>query len=172
MTNPSKRILLVYWLPVVAMLGVIGVESTNLLSSTETGGVLLAVANWFSNLFRGHGVDIEAFEKIHGLLRKAGHLTGYGILCALSFRAVRGTARARGKVEDCDWRWFFQSAWIGYALLITVLVASADEMHQAMLNSRTGSFFDVLIDGTGALLALALLYLGARRAWLRRSRTT
>jgi hypothetical protein len=66
----SKRTLLVFWLPVLLMLAVIGIESY-LLSAAETGGVLLRLANWISNVFRGHGVDRASFEKIHGLLRKA-----------------------------------------------------------------------------------------------------
>lgn len=151
------------------MLAVIGIESF-LLSSAETGSVLLRFANWISNVFRGHGVDRASFEKIHGLLRKAGHVIGYGMLCALSFRALRATARARLSRMESGWNWFWQSAWVGYALLITIFVAAADELHQTMLRSRTGSFQDVLIDASGALLALFLIYVSARRTLVRQSR--
>ena len=53
---------------------------------------------------------------------------------------------------------------LGYAVggiffLYATLVASLDEWHQSYLPSRTGTWHDVVLDSTAALIAQILLYI-------------
>lgn len=46
-----------------------------------------------------------------------------------------------------------------FTLLFNFLYASTDEIHQLFINGRNGSFLDVLLDTTGALTAISLVFL-------------
>jgi len=52
--------------------------------------------------------------------------------------------------------WRFE--WAVIAVLMTIVIASADEIHQTFLDSRTGRWQDVAIDTSGALLMQVLIY--------------
>ena len=69
----------------------------------------------------------------------------------LLFRGVRA-GRA-------GWRW----AWGTAALLIAAGYSVTDEFHQSFLASRTASGYDSLLDTTGALAALLVLWRWFRR---------
>ena len=77
-------------------------------------------------------------EAMHGLVRKAAHLTEYAILAGLWIGALT-PPRPR------TW-----AAWRAWA--ITVGWAVVDESFQTMTPSRTGSAWDVALDAGGALL--------------------
>lgn len=78
-------------------------------------------------------------------MSKLGHLVIFGIL---AFFIVLAAGRRR----------------YGYliAFIVVVAYASLDEFHQAFTPGRDPSPVDVIIDGTGALLALALSYVTFR----------
>lgn len=83
------------------------------------------------------------------LLKKGGHATAYGVLAWLYLRALRGSS-ARDRARPL-------------AALLAAAYALTDELHQAFVPGRHPSPVDVLIDGAGALLAMAL-----ERWWARR----
>jgi VanZ family protein len=83
------------------------------------------------------GLSPEFLSAIHFLIRKAAHLSEYGVLAVLWRRATGRT-------------------WI--ALALSVLTASVDECRQLFTPGREGSAYDVLLDGTGAAMALAFMY--------------
>jgi VanZ family protein len=89
-------------------------------------------------------------------VRKCAHVTEYAILALLVYWAFRMSPEmpARRKVFWC--------------LIVVVLYAASDEIHQRFVPTREGSAIDVLIDTSGAVAALVLLWLLAR--W--RSRRT
>lgn len=66
-------------------------------------------------------------------LRKLAHLGEYAVLALLLARA--GVARAQ-------------------AFAFCVLYAASDEWHQSFVPGRAGAFWDVVIDGAGALTGL------------------
>lgn len=74
---------------------------------------------------------------------------GYFILSVLLFRSWRAT------FPRLSTRWCLQ--WAALAFLSTALVASLDEWHQSFLPSRTGTFRDVVLDSSAALVAQVLL---------------
>jgi VanZ family protein len=137
------------WIPALVWLGFIAIESTSALSADNTGKVLYPLLHFLL------GLDPFRFLTWHFVLRKTGHVIGYGILSILLFRAWRATISVR-----CNPRWSI--VWARTAFSMTVLVASLDEWHQTFLPSRTGTIRDVLLDSTAALAAQILLPL-----WLR-----
>lgn len=134
------------WIPAAAWLGIICIESTDLLSSAHTGSILYSALTY---LF-GHINPLE-FVTWHHLLRKAGHVTGYAILSWLLFRAWRATLPMPNAPA-------WSLAWARVAFLMTALVATLDEWHQMFIPSRTGNLRDVLLDSTAALGAQVLIW--------------
>lgn len=136
------------WIALILWLIVIAIESTTYLSSQHTGHFLYPLVHF---LF---GIDEATFEPYHALLRKSGHVFGYGLLSILLFRAWRETLPSTTGV-----RWTFR--WAGIAMIGTALVASLDEWHQSYLPMRTGTVHDIVLDscaGIAAQLAIFLVY--------------
>jgi VanZ family protein len=111
------------WLPVVVWSAVILMTSNDQFSSAHTGG-------WLREVFP----SLPEFVNI--AFRKLMHLTGYGILGALAYRASRT---------------------IPVALAVVLLVACTDEWHQSLYASRGASPWDVLLDIVGAAIAIGLM---------------
>lgn len=82
------------------------------------------------------GFSPEFLGAVHFLIRKTAHLSEYGVLAVL-------------------WRRAAGRSWV--ALALAVLTASVDEFRQLFAPGREGSVYDVLLDGTGAAAALALV---------------
>ena len=121
----------------------IAIESTNYLSSVNTGRILYPILHF---LF---GLDWPRFKIWHHYIRKTGHVVGYFILSVLWFRAWRATLRSP------SW-WTLR--WAAIAFFLSVLVASLDEWHQSFLPSRTGKFSDVVLDSSAAAAAQILIF--------------
>ena len=130
-----------YWLPPTVWTVLILLASSDLFSAAHTGLVLQKI---LAAIF-GTTIGPETFEEIHFFTRKIAHLTEYGILGALLFRALRA---GRGR-----WSW----RWAATAVVIAACVASMDEWHQTFVPSRTGSPLDVMIDTIGATAAQLLI---------------
>ncbi len=93
--------------------------------------------------------------------RKCAHITEYAILTLLVWRALRKPVRQ----DSRPWHWPDATR----TALVVVLYAASDEFHQRFVPSREGAVRDVLIDSSGALLALLVLWgLGG---WQRRRQT-
>jgi VanZ family protein len=128
-------------------MAVIAWFSTATWSAENTGGILVTIARTFLP-----GLSPRDLVALHYFARKLAHLTVYGILAALWWRALVRERRAT------------PSAAVWIALAVSLVWASLDEIHQVFAPSRTGSVVDVAIDGTGAALALALIRHGAGAA--------
>ena len=90
---------------------------------------------------------MPADQDDHGTLyvisRKLAHFAGYALLAALWWRALLT------KVDH--------HRALGLALLIAVLYAGTDELHQTFVSGRSGRALDVGIDAAGALTAVCLI---------------
>ena len=139
------------WIAAILWLIVIAIESSKYLSAANTGRFLFPLLHY---LF---GLSAEQFEPWHLLLRKGGHVFGYGLLSILFFRAWRETLPALGNPK-----WTIR--WANISVLGTALVASLDEWHQSFLPSRTGTPRDVLLDSCAAIAAQILVFFWIR--WL------
>jgi len=93
-------------------------------------------AGWLERLF-----GMSTPQAVNVLMRKSGHVLAYAVLALLAWRAHRTYV---------------------VAMLVALAVSIVDETTQAMTITREGSPFDVLLDTSGAALALLVL------AWLRR----
>lgn len=139
------------WLPAIAWIGVIAIESTGLLGSSNTASLLFPLLRWLAP-----HMPLEQMQEVHHILRKTGHVVGYGLLSWLCFRAWRATLTS-GRPPDWNWRW------AALALAMTATVASLDELHQYFTPGRTGLFCDVVLDTSAGLLVQLILFLLLRR---------
>ncbi len=127
---------------------VFAVESTAYFGADRTSAPLQRVAE----AIFGYGIGVH-WALIHHLIRKTGHFMGYGIFSLVCFRAFWiASHRVATRLAR-------QLRAHGLAILMTFLVASADEFHQRFLPNRTGQFSDVLLDTCGAALLSLLLFL-------------
>ncbi len=83
-------------------------------------------------------------------LRKSAHFTEYFLFCMLIYRGARG-----GRT---GWRW----TWGLAAFSVAAGYSALDEIHQAFVASRHASPYDSMIDSTGALFAITVLWLWFR----------
>jgi VanZ family protein len=130
-----------YWLPPIAWAIVILLASTDLFSSSNTSGVLQRIA---VTIF-GHQLAPATAAMLNFLMRKTAHLTEYGILSALMFRALRGEKRS------------WNPRWAIGAIVFAAAIASIDEIHQSFVPSRTGTWHDALLDTAGAAIAQIII---------------
>ncbi|MFN2507668.1 MAG: VanZ family protein [Chthoniobacterales bacterium] len=131
-----------YWLPAIAWMLLILFASTDLLSVERTSRFIAPLLRWLNPDISG-----ATIAAVQLLVRKAAHVTEYGILAALLWRAL---AHASAKTSS-------RAPLI--AFLAAVAYAVLDEFHQSFTTSRTGSPVDVIIDATGALAGLALYWM-------------
>lgn len=87
------------------------------------------------------------WEILHHYIRKTGHFVGYGTMGLLWLRAWWMSLPRTVLLLDAT-----------LALLGTALVASLDELHQSFLPNRTGIPSDVILDCSGAVVLLLLLF--------------
>ena len=158
MLKPSFKVLARNWWPVAVWLVIIRMESTGYASAGNTFSLLYkACTTIFSR------VDPLLIFELDAVLRKLGHFTGYAILSALTFLALKHTHRDRLKpVLQRTWGIFFRDTWQFdwdvIAVLLTLATAALDEIHQTFLPSRAGRWQDVAIDTSGALVTQMLIY--------------
>ena len=75
------------------------------------------------------------------IVRKAAHFMLYFILGILTF--INFKSNKENMV---------------YALIICVIYAFTDEIHQMFVNSRSGELRDIIIDSLGALSSILIMY--------------
>jgi MYXO-CTERM domain-containing protein len=136
-----------YWLPPLLWMAGMFWLSTDTFAAERTGGLLWPVLRVLAPR-----VTDAQYALLHFGIRKAAHGTEYAILAFLLLRAFRG-----GVAEAWHWRWATLS------LLMIAAHALLDEYHQSFTQSRTGSVSDSVIDMSGGLAALVLLWLRRRR---------
>ncbi len=134
-----------YWFPAIVVAILISVFSTQFFSGEHTGHVIIPILRW---LFPS--ATLHTLRLLHFGIRKAAHITEFGVFSIAVFHGVRG--------ERYGWR----PHWALITLLIAVSYAGLDEWHQSFVPMREARFRDVLIDSTGALLAQALVWGYAR----------
>lgn len=87
-------------------------------------------------------------QKIEFPVRKTAHMTEYGMLFCLVFGATKMWEQAlKGKKRYI------------VALVTVFLYASSDEFHQLFVPGRCGEFRDVMVDTTGAIIAMCIVIL-------------
>lgn len=127
------------------------IGSSDLLAGEHTSRFVEPFLRW---LFAG--ISDVRIEEIHHLIRKAGHVSEYGLLALLFCWALRpwaDTLAGNSRQGRRD---------LLLALLLTAAYAATDEFHQLFVPSRGASVVDVLIDTCGAAAALGLVFFRRR----------
>jgi VanZ family protein len=144
-----------YWGPVILWMSLIFGASGEHGSFRQSSRIIAPLLHW---LFPGLSDDF-----IYGVVlavRKCAHLSEYGILVLLVWRALRKPVRG----DTRPWQWSDAAE----ALWFAVVYATTDEFHQTFIPSREGCLRDVCIDTAGAMTALVLFWcLGRWRNWWR-----
>jgi VanZ family protein len=108
--------------------------------------LMMLVIFWFS---AQPASELPTFNWADSIIKKGGHMLGFGLLALFSWRALDFQPERR---------------WIAWTL--TVFYALMDEFHQSFVPGRNPSIWDVIIfDNLGALISLWLtsLYTKERR---------
>src|SRR5581483_1791631 len=135
-----------YWTPVLLWMALIFGASGERGSFKQSSRIIAPLLHW---LFPHLSEDF-----IYGVvlvIRKCAHLSEYGILALLVWRALRKPVR--GKIRPWQWTEAAEALWFA------VLYAATDEFHQTFIPSREGCLRDVCIDTTGAVIGLFLFWL-------------
>jgi VanZ family protein len=138
-----------YWVPVILAMAFIYWMSTDLFSSVHTSRVIEPIVRFFVPQ-----ISRKQMLLVQNVIRKLAHVTEYFILGVLLFRAFRAGS------EERQWR-----RWALSALAVVMLYASADELHQYFVSTRTASLADVGLDTLGGVLAqcVSVVWYGRRR---------
>lgn len=126
-----------YWVPVILWMAFIFLMSTDSFSSENTSVVIKPIIQFVLPATAPATVD-----KIHSVIRKCAHITEYFILGVLLFRAFCG-----GSEDNKSWQW------AGLSLIVIILYAASDEIHQSFISTRSASPIDVGIDTIGGMFA-------------------
>lgn len=118
-------------------------------SASQSGGFM----NMLTSLpiVGGLLAKVMEFSFAEFLVRKSAHMFLYFVLAILIYMSI-------GK--GIDFKYYIIS------FVLTALYACTDEFHQLYIIGRSGEIRDVLVDSTGALLGLILVYictLGGRK---------
>ena len=134
------------WVPVVLWAACISWFSTGAFSAQSTNAYIDPVLRRFFG-----ELSPEAFRLAHTIIRKSAHFIEYALLGVLMARALTppGARVTRATVLR--------------TIVYCALYASADELHQTFVPSRTGSPYDALLDSIGAIGGTAL-FTAARRS--------
>ena len=116
-------------------------------SSNISGGFTYNVLNTFFGQFRAIDKTTQdsIVEGLQFIVRKSAHFLAYEILGVLCFESLSTLDKLSKK------KTFF------IALLISVLYAISDEIHQYFVPGRACQFRDVMIDSCGALFGIAVI---------------
>ena len=136
-----------YWFPAFLWISFIFWMSTGAFSAENT---YLFIGPFLRFLLPS--ISTKEIVVFHAILRKLAHLTEYFISGLLLFRAFR-----EGSDKRREWLWAASS------LLIVVIIAAGDEIHQSFVPTRTAASVDVGLDITGGLLAQGVSVLMFRR---------
>lgn len=154
-TDSKKRFL--YLIPVVIWMIFIFYMSgkTGQESSGQSGKISLFITNLLEKVRQDPAQEMQNLQDILELvIRKAAHMTEYAILFLLSYLATV-------KISMSQSRFYNRSI----AVLISLLYACSDEMHQLLVPGRSGRMIDVGIDMAGVLIVLICMILSKNTKW-------
>ncbi len=139
MKNRKYQILAILWMIVIFYLS----HQPANISSAQSGTVIELLKNMpFIGSIISYMLEIEIAEFV---IRKSAHMFAYFVLAILFFKAM---------YKGIDIKKVYTKAFI-----FTFLYACTDEIHQLFIPGRSGEFRDVLVDSTGALIGLLVIYI-------------
>lgn len=143
----------IYWLPVLLWMAVIFSASNDRVSSQRSSRLIEPIVRW---LFPR--APTATVHQVVYYVRKGAHVTEYAVFALLLWRTLSYTWHGSSR----SWSWKIA----GCVLLLAVVYAASDEWHQRFVPNREGRPMDVLIDTSGAVLGLAVMWAWTRRRQL------
>jgi len=132
--------------PLLLWIGVIFYLSSDQGSMSQTSRFIRPVLE-----FLFPAAPEETLQLYHGYIRKLAHFTVYAIL---AFLALRAFAKSSSAVVQ-RYRYLL-------SLAVVILIATIDEVNQSFSSARTGSARDILLDISGGIAVIAVMWLLGR----------
>jgi VanZ family protein len=88
---------------------------------------------------------------------------GYGLACAAFFATSYWRLSRGSSPLPASGGWGLKNRAAGWALILTMMLGSADELHQRFVPQRTSTITDVGFDVCGGYFALMILFAALRR---------
>lgn len=140
-----KIILLILWMGLIFSFS----NQTGTSSSSLSTKVLTRIAVTIDKDMTDEEID-EFVDKYSFIIRKVAHLTIYFILGILTYINLKEYMKVT-------------PALVIYSIIFCLVYASTDEIHQLLVNGRSGNIYDVILDTCGSTLAILLSYYSRRR---------
>lgn len=132
--------ILFYWFPPIIWMVII-FPTNDYLNSKNTSNFIIPLL-----LLIVPTIDISTLELVHLMIRKVFHFLNYFTLAFLLYRAF-----TKGNK-------IFHFKKIIITGIITISYAILDEIIQLLIPSRTGSFYDFIIDLSGCISMICMIY--------------
>jgi VanZ family protein len=132
-----------YWIVVVLWMGVISYLSTDAFSASNTHNYIDPILRWLYP-----GITNPEIVRLHGVVRKGAHFAEFFVLGLLAVWAQRAG-------RPTTWR----ARWALRAMVVVIVWAALDELHQGVQRNRTPAALDTGIDIAGGAVAQVFLYL-------------
>ena len=136
----AAGILALFWMCVIFAFSAQEQEESSVVSETFTYRMVRSADSLFGLSWDDEKLHAIA-DAIEGYVRKAAHMTEFGILAVLLYVWL-------GKWEFAKPKTMF------LAILMTALYAASDETHQLFVAGRSGRVTDLMIDSAGAVLGV------------------
>jgi VanZ family protein len=124
-------------------IGLVFFLSTGQGAASETSRIIRPILEFLFPL-----ASEETLRTYHGYIRKTAHFAEYAVMAFFAVRAFSLSSVVRLRTRPLLW-----------AFVLVLLVAAADELNQSFLASRTGSFWDVLLDAAGGAAMIAVIWM-------------
>ena len=134
-----KKLIVEYWIPIIAWLLMMFLFSTDMMSSSETSRFIVPALKFLFPDLTPSGISFW-----HGVIRKLAHVAEYFILATVVYRALKFE---RPSLIDANLR----------TIVFVALAALLDEFHQSFVPSRTATIMDVGYDCLGGIWALWMI---------------
>lgn len=149
MRNNKNIVLIISWIAIILWMGIIFYYSDQVAeSSDETSLGVVEIVNEVVEIVAPE-MELD-IDKSNHIVRKLAHFSVYLILALLVLNAL------------------YRSDFRGYrvykvTLVICILYALSDEMHQFFVNGRSMQISDVLIDSSGSIVGIIIYFISCRR---------
>jgi VanZ family protein len=147
------------WLPAIVWASLILMASSDMFSAAHTRSLIEGFFGWLFPSWSPHSI-----YKVHLVVRKCAHFFEYAVLAIFVMRGIASGAKApfeaavngAGEPAPRPKPRSLRMTMVAVVLLCAT-VATIDEVHQHFVPSRTSSPYDVMLDTTGAAVAMLLL---------------
>ena len=146
----KKKVIIYLSLTSFALITIFLLSSSNASNSNELSkGLINFFINLYEKITHKDLYNELIIVKLNYPVRKLAHFTEYFILAIIIYKLLFYVNKNVNLI-------YFNT------ILLCIMFASFDEFHQLFVSNRTGRLFDILIDTSGSLLSIIIIYLYTR----------